>query len=176
MSTSQAVETLKAKLPSAVEKETVFHGETTLDIKKDWLIHTCKLLKEEEGYAVLMDLTGVDYLKPEEHTRVIYWLHNPTTLERIRIAVSVPRNTQLPSSTSIWAGANWYEREIFDLFGVFFEGHPDLKRILMPDDWVGHPLRRNYALTEESVEFKHGVLPKVPSQIIPYVGKREKHF
>jgi len=75
----------------------------------------------------------------------------------------------------LWEGADWYERELYDLFGLYFDGHPDLKRILMPDDWKGHPLRRDYALTEEPVEFKHGVKPKVPSEVIPYVKNFSRH-
>lgn len=122
-----------------------------------------------QGYRVLMDLTGVDYLTPEPHTQVIYILHNPDTLKRVRVTVNAARDEALDSAVSIWDGADWYERELFDLFGVRFTGHPALVRILMPDDWQGHPLRKDYALTEESVEFKHGVKPKVPSEIIPNV-------
>lgn len=132
---------------------------------KQHLIDTLRSLKEQ-GYLVLMDLTGVDYLHPKIQTEVIYFLHNPKTYERKQISVFVERDGALPSVVSLWEGANWYERELYDMFGIKFDGHPDLSRILMPDDWIGHPLRRDYPLTEEPVQFKFGVKPKVPSQII----------
>jgi len=171
MRTPEAVQQLKSSLGDAVVAESNTHGETTLEVHKENLVAVLSLLKQapEPGFEVLMDLTGVDYLTPEKRTKVVYWLHNPTNYQRIRIVVFVPRDAAIPSVTHLWEGASWYERELFDLFGVRFEGHPDLKRILMPDDWKGHPLRRDYALTEEPVEFKHGVKPKVPSEIIPNV-------
>lgn len=171
MTTAEAVQSLKSQLAHAIVHEVLFHGETTMEVRKENLKEVLAFLKNTPtaGYEVLMDLTGVDYLKPEKHTKVVYWLHNPTNLMRIRITVFAEREGTLPSVVDLWAGANWYERELYDLFGLKFDGHPDLKRILMPDDWQGHPLLRDYALTEESVQFKHGVKPKVPSEIIPYV-------
>lgn len=168
MNTVEVVQRVKDQFPNAVLSEINFLNEITLEVRKENLKEILTYLKQppEQGYEVLMDLTGVDYLQPIKRTKVVYWLHNPTSHERLRITVFVKREEPLPTVTDIWEGANWYERELFDLFGVSFEGHPDLKRILMPDEWKGHPLRRDYALTEESVEFKHGVKPKVPSEII----------
>jgi NADH-quinone oxidoreductase subunit C len=114
----------------------------------------------------LMDLTCVDYIT---HMKVIYLIHDPETYDRVRICAAIKRNEHLPTVTHLWEGANWYERELYDMFGIHVEGHPNLTRILMPDDWKGHPMRRDYALTEEPVQFKHGVEPKIPSEIIPYV-------
>lgn len=175
MTTSETIQSLKSLFPTL--SETTCCGQTTLDLRKEDLKSALRHLKEgiHPGYEVLMDLMGVDYLFPEAHTKVIYLLHNPTNFQRISLRVSVKREEMLPSVTDIWEGADWYERELFDLFGVHFEGHPDMKRILMPDDWHGHPLRRDYPLTEEPVEFKHGVKPKVPSRIIPYVQCNEKN-
>lgn len=154
------------QLPENILKSSTTFGQTTVEVDRVNLKDVLKKLKTT--FEVLMDLTGVDYLAPIPHTRVIYFLHNPKTLERIRVAVDAARDESLPSVVDLWEGANWYERELFDLFGVLFDNHPDLKRILLPDDWIGHPLRRDYPLTEEPVEFKHGVQPKIPSEIIPH--------
>lgn len=175
MKTIEAVQKLKAQWENAVVSEVGFLGEITLEVRKENLINVLTFFKQmvEPGYEVLMDLTGVDYFEPVKRTAVVYWLHNPTHFERVRVILFVERDEAVPSVTHLWEGADWYERELFDLFGVNFEGHPDLKRILMPDDWKGHPLRRDYPLTEEPVEFKHGVRPKVPSDII-HIRRNQK--
>ena len=171
------LQNIKLKFPEGSIKEEEFLGETTLTIEKENLKTLLAELKTPTGagFEVLMDLSCVDYIVPAKKTKVVYWLHNPTNYERIRVVLFAARDETIPSVTSLWAGANWYEREIWDLFGLKFEGHPDLKRILMPDDWHGHPLRKDYALTEESVEFKHGVKPKVPSEIIPHFTQIAPH-
>ena len=165
---------LEQRLKEETLQVTEFLGETTFEVSQENLVKVLKLLKEQEGFEVLMDLTGVDYLHPTKRTKVVYLLHNPVNYQRVRIVVYVEREGKLPSVVSLWEGADWYERELWDLFGVHFTVHPALTRILMPDDWKGHPLRRDYALTEEPVEFKYGVKPKIPSQIIPHVTIERK--
>lgn len=171
MKTHEAVKLLKGKFSDAIAVEIHFKGETALEVRKEDLKRVLGFFKDEvkPGYEVLMDLTAVDYITPITQTKIVYLLHNPTSFERIRVSLLIEREETVPSVTDLWAGANWYERELYDMFGVKFEGHPDMKRILMPDDWKGHPMLRDYALTEEPVEFKHGVKPKVPSEIIPNV-------
>lgn len=171
MKTAEAVQHLISRMEHVIRSHTEFLGETTLEIEKDSIKDVLALLKlaPDPGFEVLMDLTGADYLEPVPRTKVVYWLHNPTNYERMRITAFVNRDESISSVSDLWEGADWYERELFDFFGVTFTGHPDMKRILMPDDWKGYPLRKDYALTEESVEFKHGVKPKIPSKIIPYV-------
>lgn len=164
----EAVKHLKTTLPNAVVNESEFLGEITLEVRKEALKEVLALLKQssETGFEVLMDLTGVDYIHPDKKTKVVYWLHHPSQFERMRVIVYARRDESIPSVVDLWEGANWYERELYDFFGVIFDGHPNLTRILMPDDWEGHPLRRDYALTEEKVQFKHNREPKIPSEII----------
>ena len=178
MTQSPLLNQLTAQWAHAIIRSHIAFDEATIEIHKEYLKEVLHYLKQPStgNCEVLMDLTGVDYLHPFPQTKVIYFLHNPQNFERIRIAVFVPRNETLPSVVNLWAGTNWYEREIYDMFGIAFEGHPDLKRILMPDDWKGHPWRKDYALTEEPVEFKHGVEPKVPSAIIPSSKNITRNF
>lgn len=175
MKPKEALQFVRSQLGEILHSENEFLGETTVEISKEHLKPVLKLLKSVPGYSVLMDLTAVDYIHPEVRTKIVYWLHNPSDLSRIRIVIYAKRDESVPSVTDLWEGADWYERELFDLFGIPFTGHPDFKRILMPDDWKGHPLRKDYPLTEEPVQFKHGVKPKVPSEIIPYVKIKRSH-
>jgi len=168
MNKSELLQNLKEKHGNGIVESIDFLGEITLEVLKESLIDILSYFKEWD-YEVLSDLTGVDYLTPSKRTKIVYWLQNRNDYERIRVCVFAARDEVIPSVTGLWEGADWYERELWDLFGVKFDGHPDLKRILMPDDWEGHPLRRDYALTEEPVQFKNGVEPKVPSEIISYV-------
>ena len=123
------------------------------------------LQRLQDTFSFLLDLTGVD--EPEKGGVVlVYWLWKPWGKERVRVLTLVPEGVAAPSVVSIWPSANWYEREVSDLFGVTFSGHPHLQRLLLPDDWEGHPLKKNYPLTEEPVQFLHEAHPKTPAEII----------
>jgi NADH-quinone oxidoreductase subunit C len=112
------------------------------------------------GLKMLADLTGVDYLEfttfMPERFAVIYNLLEPVTGERLLVRVFVPDGEKLPSVTDLWGTADWHERETFDLFGLEFEGHPDLRKILTPEDLDGHPLRKDFPLGETPTLFREG--------------------
>lgn len=111
----------------------------------------------EEGYEMMMDLTAVDWFrKKEPRFEVVINLLSLSKNLRKTIKVKVPdENLTIPSITDIYPGANFYEREVFDMFGIVFENHPELTRILMPDDWIGHPLRKDYGSGRIPVQFKN---------------------
>lgn len=111
----------------------------------------------EEGYEMMMDLTAVDWFrKKEPRFEVVINLLSLSKNLRKTIKVQVPdENLTIPSITDIYPGANFYEREVFDMFGIVFENHPELSRILMPDDWIGHPLRKDYGSGRIPVQFKN---------------------
>lgn len=178
MASEEILKLLNETWGHAIEDQKTFCGETTVRVNKECVKDILNFLKQSAtgNFEVLMDLTGVDYLHPVPQTNVVYWLHNPVNFKRIRITTFVPRDGELLSVIDLWEGANWYEREIYDMFGIRFKHHPDLKRILMPDDWKGHPWRKDYSLKEEPVEFKHGVEPKVPSEIIPISKTTTRNF
>jgi NADH-quinone oxidoreductase subunit C len=124
-----------------------FRGETTVVVPQENLLRVGSYLATEPSlrFSFLSDLTTVDRFPMEPRFELNYQLLSLDRRERLRLKVRVPGSVaSVPSVTSIWPTANWHEREGFDLFGIRFQGHPDLRRILMPDEWEGHPLRKDY--------------------------------
>lgn len=117
-------------------------------VKKDSLIELLKFLKTngECNYQFLSDITATDELPDKPRFHVVYQLLSHSSMMRIRVKVRVNEDEEVPTAIPLWEGANWAEREVFDMFGVRFKGHPDLRRILMDERWEGHPLRKDYPL------------------------------
>ena len=122
-------------------------GELTVELAPERLLETCRFLKDNLKFERLSTVTAVDRYPSEPRFEVVYHLHSVARNERVRLKCMLAgENPEIDSATAVWRSANWYEREIFDLFGIRFRSHPDLRRILMPDDWQGHPLRKDYPI------------------------------
>jgi len=145
----------------AIERVVVDRGELTLHVKREKLVEVCMILRDKLKFEMCMGVNGVHY--PEQTGRemhAVYPLLSMTKNQRIRLEVSVPdSDAHIPSVVEVWAGNNWHERETFDMFGIIFDGHPGLTRILMPDDWEGHPQRKDYSLGGIPVEYKGATTP-----------------
>ncbi len=136
--------------PRAVLETHARLGDATAVVALDQLLPVMRWLRDDPAAAfdMLMDATAVDWLPREPRFEVVYHLYSLARGHRLRVRAAVPEHPgQVPSLCDLWASANWMEREIFDLYGLDFEGHPDLRRILLYDDFEGHPLRKDYAKT-----------------------------
>jgi NADH-quinone oxidoreductase subunit C len=134
---------------------TEFRGQYSLLVTGDKLVPICQALRDRFGFEILAGQTAVDYW-PQQDPRfhVVYQLRSLQHNSRLSLRAFVSGlQPSLPSLTSVYPNANWHEREVWDMFGIHFEGHPDLRRILMPADWEGHPLRKDYPLGYEEVQF-----------------------
>lgn len=144
------VESLKAKFDTQIVRIESFRDNQRVIVDQASIYDVLKYLKEELNFNMLAELTAVDYLEyPEATDRfgVIYGLTNLDTGERIFIKVYLNEpDLTIPSVCNLWQGANWLEREVYDMFGITFAGHPDLRRILMPEEFVSYPLRKDYPL------------------------------
>ncbi len=143
------LETLQQKFGGSLS-ESNFRDNRRVDVPATQLFDLLSSLKSEHRFDMLVDVTAVDYLEYQGATDrfgVVYMLLNVATGERliVRTAVNLP-DPALPSVYSLWRGADWMEREVFDMFGIVFEGHPDLRRILMPEEFAAFPLRKDYPL------------------------------
>jgi NADH-quinone oxidoreductase subunit C len=115
-----------------------------LHIAPGQIVGVCEYLKKNENYEQLAGITAVDWWPRSPRFEVVYLLHSYSRNLRTRLVVRIGENEEVDSICRVWHGANWYEREVFDLFGIRFRNHPNLERILMPADWEGHPLRKDY--------------------------------
>ncbi len=150
--TTTVYEEMQQRFSARVE---TYGSELVIYLDPERYVEGIKALKEDHGFNRLSDLTAVDYW-PNESLRfhLCVHLHSLTTMERVSIRVPLNGNSpKIESIEPLYRNANWYEREVFDLFGIHFEGHSDLRRIVMPADWQGHPLRKDYPLGYEEVQF-----------------------
>ena len=151
----------------AIESVVIQNGELTFHVKREKLVEVAKILRDNPklSFEMCLGVSGVHY--PEQTDRelhAVYPLLSLTHNRRIRLEVSVPdADSHIPSLVEVWAGNNWHERETFDMFGIIFDGHAGLTRILMPDDWAGHPQRKDYPLGGIPVEFQGATIP-APSE------------
>jgi NADH-quinone oxidoreductase subunit C len=144
---NRAVLKLRERFAADIVDVREFRGEVTVTVKKDNIVEMCRYLRDQLGYNLLTDLTAVDYLGQEPRFLVVYNMYSIGAKDRLRVKAQVAEESaSIDSVAGVWSSANWLEREVFDLFGITFTGHPDLRRILMTDDWVGHPLRKDYPL------------------------------
>jgi len=143
-------EKIKEKFADQVVEVVEFRDQVSVIVKRDQILSILKFLHDDPLLSLnhLQDLTAVDYSKKKEiRFEVVYNLYSIRHRHKVRIRAQVPENdTKIDSVVPIWSGANWHERECYDMFGITFTGHPDLRRILMPEDWEGFPLRKDYPL------------------------------
>jgi NADH-quinone oxidoreductase subunit C len=121
-------------------------GQNFVEVRPANVRQVLTYLKEKAEFDTIVDLTAVDYPKRESRFDLIYIVYSHPRNERLRVKTQLADGVAAESAVPVWSGANWMEREIFDLFGIHFAGHPDLRRILLPDEWTGHPLRRDTSI------------------------------
>ncbi len=148
MEKKKVTEALKEKFPEKVKNVSFPLGDETLVIEVDSLVEICQfLMKDPFALTMLLDLTCVDYMGDEMRFEMVYHLFSITNNNRLRIKIRLPeKDPTIDSLTSLWKNANWLEREVYDMFGIHFTGHPYLKRLFMYDGFEGHPLRKDYPL------------------------------
>jgi NADH-quinone oxidoreductase subunit C len=161
---TNALEQAFPQFSDAIERVVVHRGELTLFVKRKALLELCRLLRDDPRlrFEHFSGVSGADYPNDPSGQRLhaVYHLLSMTYRRRLRLEVSVTvEDPHVPSVTGIYPGANWHERETYDFFGIIFDGHPGLTRIEMPDDWPGHPQRKDYPLGGVPVEYKGAQVP-----------------
>ena len=148
---SPLLEELEKRFPEAISDPQIFRNQPAVTVAKESLLAVCEFLRSDEGggYKLLTDEIAVEYPKSDKRFEVVYHLYSFERNDRLRLKVLAGEVEKVPSVTGLWPTANWLEREVFDMFGVLYEGHPDLRRILLPDEWVGHPLRKDYDILRQ---------------------------
>ncbi|HYT29106.1 MAG TPA: NADH-quinone oxidoreductase subunit C [Ktedonobacteraceae bacterium] len=166
---------VREKFPQAVVETSDFRGEQTIMLQPGHLVAVCVYLQKTLRYTFLSSVTAVDWPERVPRYDVVYHLLSIPNQSELRLKLRVGKKREdhpaVPSVTGVWPAANWYEREVYDLFGIIFTGHPDLRRILMPMDWTTHPLRKDYPLSGFDLPEPHWG-GQVPYDVDPGVGSQ----
>jgi len=140
---------LKARFGAGVKETSTYVGQNFIVATPDAAIPVLEYLKIEADFDYLVDITAVDWPKRPERFDLVYVVYSFSRNERVRIKTYIPDGYKPPTAVGVHLTANWLEREVFDMFGIEFAGHPDLRRILLPDEWQGHPLRKDYSIIQQ---------------------------
>ena len=149
------VAALSAHEPAAITGGNLDRGEVTILVDAAKIVSVCRYLKEQREYIRLATITALDHYPMEPRFEVVYHLHSLAANRIMRIKCALAEGAGIDTMTTVWRGANWYERETFDLFGIVFNGHPNLTRILMPEGWQGHPLRKDFPTHGHKYSYQH---------------------
>ena len=146
---SPLVTKLKRQYGSGVQEANTYLGQNYLVMNPAITHEVLQILRDEEEFDYCVDITALHYPTREKQFELVWILYSFARNQRVRVKTRIADGESFPSSVSIWPTANWLEREVFDMFGVRFDGHPDLKRILLPDGWEGYPLRKDYGIIQQ---------------------------
>jgi len=149
---SPMVEKYKRQYGSGLEALS-YLGQNYLNVDRTLLPDFLRLMRNEEEFDYCVDITAVHYPKREKQFDIVWILYSFPRNERIRVKTQIKDGESIPSAVSIWPTADWLEREVYDMFGIVFEGHPNLKRILLPDGWQGYPLRKDYDILKQDKQW-----------------------
>jgi NADH-quinone oxidoreductase subunit C len=144
MEAAAVIERLVPLVPGATFEIGKSVDFATVYVPADRLVDTCRALRDTLAFDLLIEVTAVDFLPHAPRYEVVYHLVSIPNRARLRLKVRVPDGGTVPTVQSVWPAAGWPEREVWDMFGIFIDGHPDLRRLLMPEDWEGHPQRKDY--------------------------------
>ena len=144
---------LKAHYGSGIRETHTYLGQNYMIVETSIVSELLQILRDQEQFDYCVDITAVHYPQREQHFDVVWILYSFPRNERIRVKTMIADGESVPSAVPVWPAANWLEREVYDMFGIRFDGHPNLKRILLPDGWKGHPLRKDYGIIQQDQEW-----------------------
>ena len=147
------VSRLKQRFGSGIKEAATYLRQNFIIANKEVAFEVLQSLRDDDKFNYLVDVTCVHYPDKEEPFEIVWILYSFTSNERLRVKTSVKEGEKAPSVVALWPTANWLEREAYDMFGVQFEGHPDMRRILLPDEWKGYPLRKDYGIIQQDKEW-----------------------
>ena len=150
---SEMVAKFKGRFGSGVREASTYVGQSYMIVDASVVYQVLQVLHDDEGFDYCVDITAVHYPKRDEQFDMVYVLYSFPKNERVRIKTQIKDGDTVRTASGIWGTANWLEREVYDMFGISFDGHPDLKRILLPEGWKGYPLRKDYPILQQDQEW-----------------------
>ena len=145
---SELSQRIATRFGEAVKERSSYLGQNFIVVESNTIRAVLEYLRSEEDFEYLVDVTAVDYPKRDNRFDLVYILYSYGLNDRLRVKAQIPDGARPDSVSSVYVAADWLEREVFDMFGIEFAGHPNMRRILLPDEWTGHPLRKEYGITQ----------------------------